>query len=873
MKTAVVALAPTGAAPRGIALWMARALQRPGHPCTLVWVSHDVAYQDAQPPLSDVETLYVNRMENSEAGPPLNSLRALAEQVAPILRRFDVVYSLAWAHLALATVRERRLSGGRSPFVVTVAGDSVDLSECGLSSDPAVWHQQSGERYQAQRSDCLICLGPVRPEDLRARGWVVPKRTRWLPLDRNVWWRLRQELESEARAIAAAPSLERGTSGSPALTVCIPHRNHGRLLPEAFSSLERQTIDDFDVVVVDDGSDCPESRASFDRMEARYSPRGWRFLRQQHRGPGAARNRAARHARSEYLAFLDSDDLALPRFVECMLEAAHYSGDDLLVPSARRAHAEGAEFVCRPPGPGLLEILLPEARGSTCLVRRSVFEVVGGFPEQLIAAGEGAAFLARVTMAGHAWDVIPEALYVSRETPGGFASSAEVVLSEDTVQRVYGERLNALRLPGLALALHSLQTSNRARADRVATLSRELDSRVRRTGGLRLLLMVSYWPYPPASGALQRWWAMIRYLGARHELTLLTFLAGGDARDEKPLLEHCRSVYAVRYGEPRPRRDPSLPFLVEERQSVLMNQALEALSRESYDAAVMQQIFLAPYREQIQAPVLLGEENVESSLLEQVAQAKVHGSLTPAFEHAGREAELMRQYEDQVWPQFPVRSAVSEQDRQEIQRRAGVGETILAENGADPALRLRQVRPDSDDLLFAGSLEWLPNVDGILYFLREIWPDLARRNGSLRFTLAGRNPVPELRALRDPRVELVASPEDMGRVAARASVSVVPLRIGSGTRLKILESMAWGLPVVSTSLGCSGLEVEDGKHLLIRDDPQAFAEAIEQVVSDRSLWGALREGGLSLIEHRYAWSRVLEPLDKKLWEMAATWKG
>jgi glycosyltransferase involved in cell wall biosynthesis len=362
---------------------------------------------------------------------------------------------------------------------------------------------------------------------------------------------------------------------------------------------------------------------------------------------------------------------------------------------------------------------------------------------------------------------------------------------------------------------------------------------------------------------------MIRLLGRRHDLTLVTYCSSEESRQRHELLRYCRSIYAAGWGGSELPGAQDMPSSVRALRRSTMVDALRAIPSHLYDAALIDSIFLAAFRLEISTPAILGEHNIESHLLKQVAQTDIR-SPTGELSDPGREADLMRKYEDQVWPEFAVRLAVNPEERDEIQRRARVGRTLLVENGADPDLWLANARQDTDRVLFVGTLGWYPNSDAISYLLNHIWPVLLRRRPSAKLIVAGSAVTAELRTLlqHQPGLTLIENPPDVRQIAALASVSIAPLRLGAGTRTKILDSMALGIPVVSTSLGCAGLAVEDGQHLLIRDDAVEFAEAIEELFRNRALWRRLRQNGKALIEERYQWDKVLAPLETALLEQA-----
>ncbi|MGH2872768.1 MAG: glycosyltransferase family 4 protein, partial [Solirubrobacteraceae bacterium] len=147
----------------------------------------------------------------------------------------------------------------------------------------------------------------------------------------------------------------------------------------------------------------------------------------------------------------------------------------------------------------------------------------------------------------------------------------------------------------------------------------------------------------------------------------------------------------------------------------------------------------------------------------------------------------------------------------------------------------------------------VPNVDGVLYFLREIWPRIVAVRSDARFVIIGADPAPAIRAHAGPGVTIVGPVDDLRPHMSAAAVVVVPLRLGSGTRLKILEAWAMARPVVSTALGAKGLDCVPGRHLLIADDPSEFAGSVLRVLSEPGLADELGRAGRALVSERYSW--------------------
>ena len=162
--------------------------------------------------------------------------------------------------------------------------------------------------------------------------------------------------------------------------------------------------------------------------------------------------------------------------------------------------------------------------------------------------------------------------------------------------------------------------------------------------------------------------------------------------------------------------------------------------------------------------------------------------------------------------------------------------------------------PDGRTLAFFGLLSYAPNVDGVLYFIRDIWPRVAEAHPEARLKIIGGKPPRSLQLLAGPRVELTGFVPDLRPHLAGAAAVVVPLRLGGGTRLKIVEAMAMGKAIVSTTLGAEGIAATPGRDLLIGDQPEAFADAVNRLLGDPDLAARIGQSARSLAVERYSWS-------------------
>jgi glycosyltransferase involved in cell wall biosynthesis len=190
--------------------------------------------------------------------------------------------------------------------------------------------------------------------------------------------------------------------------------------------------------------------------------------------------------------------------------------------------------------------------------------------------------------------------------------------------------------------------------------------------------------------------------------------------------------------------------------------------------------------------------------------------------------------------------------------------TVVIPNAADVERyqpRPGDPAPDGRTVLYFGLLSTVPNVDGVTHFVQAIWPRIAAAHPEARCKIVGGRPPPSLLALAGPRVELTGFVEDLRPHLAAAAAVVVPLRLGGGTRLKIVEGMAMGKAIVSTTLGAEGIEAVPGRDLLVEDEPVAFADAVIRLLDQPELAARLGRAARQLAVERYAWSGAARALE------------
>jgi sugar transferase (PEP-CTERM/EpsH1 system associated) len=386
---------------------------------------------------------------------------------------------------------------------------------------------------------------------------------------------------------------------------------------------------------------------------------------------------------------------------------------------------------------------------------------------------------------------------------------------------------------------------------------------------------------PLDKGGKLRTWHLMRHLARRHDITYVSF---GDpsqtAADIKGMREVASDVVTI------PRTDPAkgtarfyldasryllepIPYAVAKYRAAAYRAEVGRLVRtRGFDAVVSD--FLPPVvnmPQTLPCPTILFTHNVEAEIWRRHAE----NAANPVTRFLLREQwKRMLRFERESFERFDLVLCVSDADRHTFDRlypdslkapahviKTGVDTEYFAPV-AEPAAR-------PSHLVFTGSMDWLPNEDGMQYFVREILPRVRQAEPDATLSIIGRSPTPAVKRLAETAgVEVTGRVDDVRPHIAEGSVYIVPLRIGGGTRLKIFEAMAMGKAVVSTTVGAEGLPVTPGHDIVIADEPARFAQAVVHLIRDAEFRQRIECSARQLVVERYDWSAVAEDFEHAL---------
>lgn len=382
----------------------------------------------------------------------------------------------------------------------------------------------------------------------------------------------------------------------------------------------------------------------------------------------------------------------------------------------------------------------------------------------------------------------------------------------------------------------------------------------------RILALTSRLPFPPREGHQLRAWHVLKALASRHQVTLASFVREDDDPSEaEPLRRMLQDVHLFPIPGERSRLAlghallrgtlGSGPFLAAKYSSAPFRRRLAELARDA-DLVHFDMLPLMAHADCVPAgiPVVLNAHNVEHRLL--ARRAEIEPDRLRRLFLAGQ-VDRLCVFEGAACNRADQVLACSEPDAAALRELAADTPVEVVANGVD----LHANRPDPTPstrpkLVFVGQMGWFPNRDGVDWFLRDVFPRILRACPSAEFVLVGKSDGLEIPADVASRVTLAGFVPDLRPLVHAAAVYVVPLRAGSGTRLKVLEAMALGKAIVSTTVGSEGIALEHGVNALFADEAQAFADAAVALLQAPVDASRLGLAARALAEQRYGWDAI-----------------
>lgn len=388
-------------------------------------------------------------------------------------------------------------------------------------------------------------------------------------------------------------------------------------------------------------------------------------------------------------------------------------------------------------------------------------------------------------------------------------------------------------------------------------------------------------PVPPRSGARLRDLNLLKQLATRHRVTCVCLLEQPQESSDLAALERL-GIRVLTFANTRETHTPRFVLLMRHQLArrrlatfdywnARMFDAVRKLSEsEPFDAVQIEHSFLVPYMDAL-APALQSHTLLDLHNIGALQYASMAGLPLPARERLvlAVKEQLMKKWEIRAAERFARVVTVSQADAAWLSAQASCLHVEVVENGVDLASH-PFLSPGKQDatLLFVGTLGYLPNREGLNWFCADVLPLLVKSCPAVSLQIVGRAPNAKPGAWQTHNVNLAADVNNLEPFYTDASVVVVPLRAGGGTRLKVLEAMAYGRPVVSTRIGCAGLDVRDGDHVLFADTAEEFAARVLYLIQHREERARLARNARALVETRFDWKHVGEKLLKIYDELA-----
>lgn len=390
---------------------------------------------------------------------------------------------------------------------------------------------------------------------------------------------------------------------------------------------------------------------------------------------------------------------------------------------------------------------------------------------------------------------------------------------------------------------------------------------------MNLLFLTGNLPYPPTDGWKIRVFSLLKGLASRHKVTVVSFMRRiDDAFAVEQLRDHGISVHVL----PRDSRYSPITLahgligqtafpILNYRDDRMTRLVAQVMQNERFDLVQSESMHMAQYCLELPQPTILDLHNIESLLMKRYAKQETNPLKRLYAEVTWRK---LATYEREVCGRFTHCLTCSDEERVLLQTRSRVDRVSVIPNGVDIVANRGENWPDpptvhaGERIVFVGRMDYHANVEGVQWFCRSVWPRIREARPGVKFQIVGGHPVPAISRLARPgEIEVTGFVKDVRPYVQQASVVVVPLRIGGGTRLKILEALAMGKALVSTTVGAEGIEAAPSRDLIIADRSDDFADHVVSLLAQPEVRRKLGAAGRRLVEDRYNWDTIVASLE------------
>ena len=398
---------------------------------------------------------------------------------------------------------------------------------------------------------------------------------------------------------------------------------------------------------------------------------------------------------------------------------------------------------------------------------------------------------------------------------------------------------------------------------------------------MKILMLTLYLPYPPNSGGQIRSYNLIKHLSKKHDITLVSFIKKGEEKYADEMRKYCKEVIFF-YRSEKPFSLKNIlstgfslyPFLVMRNLSREAQMKLsEKLKREQFDVIHVETFYLRPHiPADTKVPVILVDQTIEYAVYQHYVQNLKWWFLKPLFYI---DVVKLKYWETRFWKEAKRVIAVSEADKKTMQKSVpGLKVDIIPNAPGDDLANLynpeKKLAVQNPLIFYQSNFLWMQNVEGAVFLAKEVFPLIKKEYPAARCRIIGQNARTnahmKVNELESKGVEVIEQDKSDVEAVIRSydegTIFVAPLHGPGGTRLKILGAMSAGVPVVTTPVGASGLEVTNGQDILIGDSPKEIAALVLKLINDKKIFRKIVENAKNLIKEKYDWKAIALDLSK-----------